>query len=50
MTDLLVAEQIKDAFFEGWNSYATPASAYNSDVEAWEESDAKLTYDNLVSK
>ena len=45
-----IAKEIKDAFFEGWNSYATPAAAYNSDVEAWEESDAKLTYDKLVKQ
>ena len=49
MSNKEIAEDIKDAFFEGWNSYSTPASAYNSDSEAWEESDAKLTYDRLVN-
>lgn len=42
-----VAEALKEAFFEGFDSYATQAAPYNSPEEAWEESDAKRVYDSL---
>lgn len=43
----VLLQRIKDAFVEGWHSYATPASAYNSPEEAWEESEAKRIHDTL---
>lgn len=43
----VLIERIKEAFFEGWHSYATPAAAYNSPEEAWEESEVKNIYDAL---
>lgn len=43
----VLLQRIKDAFFEGWDSYASPASAYNTPGEAWEESEAKQVYDSL---
>ncbi|QHJ82082.1 MAG: hypothetical protein [Caudoviricetes sp.] len=43
----ILIERIKDAFLEGWHSYSTPACAYNSPEEAWEESESKIIYDAL---
>lgn len=43
----VLLHRIKDAFFEGWGSYATPASSYNTPDEAWEESETKQVYDSL---
>lgn len=43
----VLLQRIKDAFFEGFGSYATPAAAYNSEEEVWEESEAKKVYDTL---
>lgn len=42
------AYKIKAAFEEGFESYATQAYPYNSAEEAWEESDAKRVYDELI--
>jgi hypothetical protein len=44
------AEIIKLAFEEGYNSYASPASPYNTVEEAWLESAAKVDYDKLLSE
>lgn len=43
------AEALKEAFFEGFDSYATQAAPYNSPEEAWEESEAKRAYDSLMA-
>lgn len=43
------ARYIKDAFFEGWNNYATPANAYNTPGSAWEESRAKVIHDHILA-
>jgi hypothetical protein len=44
------AEALKNAFFEGYSSYATPASSYNTVEEAWEESTTKHFYDSLLQE
>jgi hypothetical protein len=36
-----VGQLIYAAFCEGYNSYATPAVAFNTVQQAWEESEAK---------
>jgi hypothetical protein len=43
-----IAAMIKEAFEEGYYSYSTPASAYNTVEGAWEESSAKVRYDYLM--
>ncbi len=43
-----LAEAIKDAFEEGWNSYETPCVPYNSLGDAWSSSDAKISHDRLI--
>jgi hypothetical protein len=43
-----MAKCIYDAFVEGYNSYATPANAYNTVGQAWEESTAKSRHTELV--
>lgn len=45
-----IAALIKEAFEEGYYSYSTPASAYNTVESAWEESSAKVHYDYLMSE
>lgn len=50
MSKRLILVELKEAFYEGWNSYSTPASAYNSAEEAWEESEAKKFYDSEMLK
>lgn len=47
---LFMAKSIYEAFVEGWNSYATPACAYNTAAQAWEESSAKVQRDQLVKE
>jgi len=43
-----ICRLMKEAFFEGYSSFATPACAYNTVEEAWEESDAKKVHDSLL--
>lgn len=45
-----LADAIKEAFYEGFGSYESPAAAYNSEWEAWQESEAKKIYDKLKGK
>lgn len=47
---LYMAKSIYDSFVEGYNSYASPANAYNTVSEAWEESSAKVLRDKLVKE
>lgn len=47
---MAMAKAIYDAFVEGYNSYASPANAYNTVSEAWEESSAKIRRDQLVKE
>ena len=42
------AKALKNAFFEGYESYSTPCNAYNTVEEAWEESEAKEIYDKWI--
>jgi hypothetical protein len=48
MTKVEVATLIKDAFEEGYSSYATQAAAFNSVSEAWAESESKKVYDDIT--
>ncbi len=50
MNDKELAVEIKNAFYEGFNSYSTPCNAYNTVDDAWEKSDAKQIFDSLISK
>lgn len=43
------AKALKEAFFEGFDAYASPAAPYNSVEEAWEESESKRVYDSLMA-
>lgn len=43
-----IAEALREAFEEGFDSYATPCSPYNSAGEAWLESQAKVLHDRLL--
>ena len=45
-----MALAIKEAFEEGYNSYATPANAFNTVSEAWNESGAKHSYDSIMEQ
>lgn len=49
MKNKKIAETIKTSFFEGYNSYATQACAFNTAEEAWDESDSKEEYDKLLN-
>jgi hypothetical protein len=40
-----IAKIIKEVFEEGYYSYATPANAYNTIKEAWDDSAAKVLAD-----
>jgi hypothetical protein len=51
MTDNeVIAKELKSAFFEGFHSFATPCSAYNTVEEAWEKSSTKMFYDSLLQE
>lgn len=50
MSPKLIAAALKEAFFEGYSSYATPCIAHNSVEEAWENSYAKDNYDRILNK
>jgi hypothetical protein len=39
--ELTVGQLIKKAFFEGYASYQTPCSPFNSVEAAWDDSEAK---------
>ncbi|HDR9103476.1 TPA: hypothetical protein QDB04_000196 [Burkholderia vietnamiensis] len=41
MDDKALAQQIFDAFADGYNSYQTPCNAFNSLESAWEESESR---------
>jgi hypothetical protein len=41
MDDKALAQQIFDAFADGYNSYHTPCSPFNSLESAWEESESR---------
>lgn len=49
MTSQEIAAAIKDAFMEGFGSYQTPCSAYNTSNDAWGESDAKVAHDAILA-
>lgn len=49
MIKLEVAQLIKDAFEEGYASYASPCESYNTVTEAWNESSAKEVHDYLIN-
>jgi len=49
MNNQQIAAEIKQAFIEGYNSYATPENAYNTEESAWDESQAKKIHDQLLS-
>ncbi|WP_157643786.1 hypothetical protein [Burkholderia ubonensis] len=36
-----IAQQIFDAFAEGYNAYSTPCNAFNTLESAWEESESR---------
>ena len=42
-----LAKLIKDAFFEGYNSYESPCCPYNDVESAWENSEAKEAFDEI---
>ena len=42
------AESIKQAFYEGWASYASPCCPYTSDDEEWMQSEARQKYQVLL--
>ena len=43
-----VAKIIKEAFFEGFDSYASPCVPYSLPDDEWEDSEAKRVYDELM--
>jgi len=45
-----LAEAIKCAFYEGHDSYMTPACAYTSVDDEWDGSGAKVSYDRLLEE
>ena len=38
------AENIKQAFYEGWSSYNSPCCPYTSDDDEWEQSGSREKY------
>lgn len=48
MSNTEIARALYEAFCEGYNSYETPANAYNTIEDAWDKSDAKKLAKSLV--
>lgn len=42
------AENVKQAFYEGWASYDSPCCPYTTDDEEWESSAARQKYLKLL--
>lgn len=47
MSNYEIATSLKEAFFEGYASFATPCNAYNTVEAAWEDSATKMLHDSL---